>query len=132
MKIFYLFIPVFIYTMMLYMVSCSDSKPTDPNSCYAYAHGKQIPDSLRDDMAKFITETMRASSYRLTTSDYEDVDDAIAEVRKTAIEIYSIDVEGLNYNDPNDEYVNYWKFIPYNQLSDKQKITFDKLKTEQK
>lgn len=133
MKVFYLFIPVFIFTMMLYiMVSCSDSKPIDPNSNYAYAYGKQIPDSLRDDMAKFITETMRASSYHLTTSDYEDVDDAIEEVTKTATEIYSIYVEGLNYNDPNDSYSEYWKFIPYSQLSDKQKAIFTKLKAGQK
>ena len=132
MKLFVFFVPIFIFTMMLCVVSCCDSAPADPNSGYAYAYGKQIPDSLRDDMAKFITETMRASSYHLTTSDYEDVDDAIEEVRKTAIEIYSVYVEGLNYNDPNDQYSGYYVFIPYSQLSNRQKLVFNKLKTEQK
>lgn len=97
---------------------------------YRYAHGEQVPDSSRDDMAKFITETMRASNQNLTTSDYEDVDDVVSVVTYTAEKIYTTSVDGLDYNDPNYN-GEYWKFIPYNQLTDKQKIIFDSLKVNQ-
>lgn len=36
-----------------------------------------VPDSLADDLTRCVQETMRGASSGLTTSDYEDMDDAI-------------------------------------------------------
>lgn len=89
--------------LSIFVAGCSSEPEPFP---YRYAHGEQIPDSLRDDMAKFITETVRAADQHLTTSDYEDVDDVVSEVRSTAFKIYSFETQGLQYNDPNDEYIS--------------------------
>ena len=108
------------------ITGCGESEHRFP---YRYAHREQVPDSLRDDMAKFITETMRASDQHLTTSDYEDVDDVVSEITHSAFRVYTTSVAGLEHtpDDGND----YWKFIPFNQLTDKQKIIFDSLKVNQ-
>lgn len=118
-------------TLTTITIGCNNEPKKSSASCYRYAHGNQIPDSLRDDMARFVTETMRACDQHLTTSDYEDVDDVVEEVTYTANKIYSIPVEGLEYNNPNDQSDDWWVFIPYNQLTTKQKSIFDSLKTNQ-
>jgi len=109
------------------ITGCND----DNKFPYRYAHREQVPDSLRGDMARFITETVRAADQHLTTSDYEDVDDVVEEVTYSANKVYSIPVAGLEYNDPDDQYTDSWAFIPYNQLSGNQKAIFDSLKAHQ-
>ena len=126
MKYALIFLSILILPPMT-IVGCRNNPEPFP---YRYAHGDQVPDSLRDDMAKFITETMRACDQHLTTSDYEDVDDVVSEVRETAFKIYTVTVDGLEWNNPNDDH-NWYSFIPYNQLTDKQKIIFDSLKVNQ-
>jgi len=124
---------IFLAFFAILIIGCGQNTatPATPASHYRYAYGEIVPDSLRDDMAKFITETMRACDQHLTTSDYEDVDDVVSEVRETAFKIYSIPTEGLEYDDPNDQYVDSWRFIPCNQLTTKQKVIFDSLKVNQ-
>lgn len=123
----------FLYTIgFIVVIEGCTNKPSPPaSSNYRYAYGDQVPDSLRDDMANFVTETMRASDQHLTTSDYEDVEDVVLEVTATAFKIYAVPTEGLEYENPNDEFNNYWKFIPYNQLTHKQKHIFNSLKQNQ-
>jgi hypothetical protein len=129
MKLLDTFIIFLAFTAIL-IIGCGQNT-SHPESNYRYAHGEIVPDSLRDDMAKFVTETMRASDQHLTTSDYEDVDDVVEQVTHTAREIYSTSVEGLEYDDPNDNSGVWYRFIPYSQLTDKQKIIFDSLKINQ-
>lgn len=117
-------------TLTTISIGCNNEPKKSSASCYRYAHGDVVPDSLRDNMAKFITETMRACDQHLTTSDYEDVDDVVSEVTRTAEKIYTVPTEGLEYNDPNDG-LEWWIFIPYNHLSVKQKKIFDSLKINQ-
>lgn len=124
------FISSIIFVTLITIISCNDEPKQEPLS-YRYAYQEIIPDSLRDDMAKFITETMRAADQHLTTSDYEDVDDVVEEIRYTAKDIYSIPVEGLEWNNPNNMDASYWKFIPHNQLTTAQKQIFDSLKIHQ-
>ena len=54
-----------------------------------------VPDSLRDDVANCIQGTMRGASNGLTTSDYEDVDDAIQLAEWACSRAYAIDVPCL-------------------------------------
>ena len=61
----------------------------------------------------------------------KDVDDVVSEVRETAFKIYTVTVEGLEYDNPNDQYNDSWSFIPYNQLTVKQKKICDSLKVNQ-
>lgn len=127
----WIFKMAFIFiALTIIAIGCNNEPKKSSESCYRYAHGDVIPDSLRDDMARFVTETMRACDQHLTTSDYEDVDDVVEEVTRTANKIYSIPVEGLEYNSPDDA-GEWWIFIPYYQLSNKQKKIFDSLKTNQ-
>lgn len=54
-----------------------------------------VPDTLRDDCAKCIADVMSGASNHLTTSDYEDVDDAIKQARYSCERAYSQELAGL-------------------------------------
>jgi len=54
-----------------------------------------VPDNLKQEHRKFITETVRAGSQHMTGGDYEDVDETIAQAERTADRIFSIEVLGL-------------------------------------
>ncbi len=85
-----------------------------------------VPDSLRPAMAEWITETVRAASYRLTTCDYEDPEDVIKQTVESANEVFTrtYNFEGLR------KYVDFdgFKDIAYDDLTNDQKKVFDFLK----
>lgn len=54
-----------------------------------YYERSYIPDSLRPQMAKFITEAISAASLNLTAGDYEDPEDLLNQAEKTAEKIFS-------------------------------------------
>ncbi len=72
------------------MCGCGD------NTNYQLGTMMVVPDSLRDDVAECIQKTMSGSSRNLTTSDYEDVDDAIRVADWACTNAYSKPVRCLN------------------------------------
>lgn len=63
-----------------------------------------VPDSLKAEHRKFITETVRAASQQMTGGDYEDVDETISQAEITADRVFSIKVIGLK----KELYENDW------------------------
>ena len=63
-----------------------------------------VPDSLKVEHRKFITETVRAASQQMTGGDYEDVDETISQAEITADRVFSIKVIGLK----KELYENDW------------------------
>lgn len=65
-----------------------------------------VPDSLKKQHRQWITETIRGSNQHLSAGDYEDIDETIIQVERTANNLFEIEVIGLrkqiddnNYND---------------------------------
>ena len=54
-----------------------------------------VPDSLKAEHRKFITETIRAASNQMTGGDYENVDETIIQAEITANNIFSSRIIGL-------------------------------------
>jgi hypothetical protein len=72
------------------LAACSDN---DPNHypTYKLVNRTYTPDSLLLIKANWVTETVRASTNNLTTSDYEDVDDTIEETVHKSSQLFSRD-----------------------------------------
>lgn len=111
-----------ISLLIILVVSCEYTPTKYP--IYRLSTVKMVPDSLKDDQAKFIVETMRAASNNLTTSDYEDVDDAIEEAQESSEKIFSIEVRCLERLDNSSEY---WQTILPNFMSENEKKIFNEL-----
>lgn len=112
----------FIMIAIITMVSFSSCEKY-PN--YKYGIRQIIPDSLKAKETEFITETMKATDFHLTTSDYEDPEDVVNECRATFESIYQVSVEGLEIRTCSECSSD---FIPYNKLDEKQKKIFEDLK----
>lgn len=84
-----------------------------------------IPDSLKSEHRKFITETVRAASQHMTGGDYENVDETIKQVEKTADDVFCVKVIGLEKT--IDE--NYWTALKLkpDELTDYEKRVLDSL-----
>ena len=102
------------------------------NSCdkekypkYSLTTIKFVPDSLKTEHRKFITETIRAASNQMTGGDYEDVDETIIQAERTADNIFSSDVIGLRKQID----ANYWNdlYLKPNELNTHEKKIFDSL-----
>ena len=88
---------------------------------YIYSIQDVLPDSLKAKEMQFIIETMKATDFHLTTSDYEDPEDVIRELKWTYEGTYKIPTEGLIIY-PSIESMSI--FIPYEKLNEQQKKIF--------
>lgn len=66
-----------------------------------------VPDSLKTEYRKFITETVRAASQHMVGGDYEDVDETILQAENTADRVFSVKVIGLK----KELYENDWSAL---------------------
>lgn len=84
-----------------------------------------VPDSLKVEHRKFITETVRAASQQMTGGDYEDVDETISQAEITADRVFSIKVIGLK----KELYENDWTalLIKPSDFNAYEKLIFDSL-----
>ena len=66
-----------------------------------------IPDSVKPQMAEWITKTIGAASSHMTGGDYEDPEDLVEEVYERAVQLFAVDkkISGLTFI-RNDQ--NYW------------------------
>jgi hypothetical protein len=84
-----------------------------------------VPDSLRDDMLAWITETVKATNFRMTTSDYEDPEDVVVQCERTAKRLFERKTWTLKiYMD------GYWTTVSPDMLNAKQLEILEKLKNK--
>lgn len=76
------------------LISCKE-EVTIKYPRYSLETVEYIPDSLKTEHRKWITETVRAASEHMTGGDYEDIDQTIRQAKTTADEIYGEKVVGL-------------------------------------
>ncbi len=125
----FVFFPVALITILICtLVSCSeaDLQSREVYPKYSYSIEKEVPDSLKDDMARWITATVSAASLHLSAGDYEDPEDLVEETTDAAERIFTRNIEGLSILKDKD---SYWKFIPYERLTEKQKEIFEDTKS---
>jgi hypothetical protein len=103
------------------MSSCNNEKYPK----YSLITIQYVPDSLKAEHRKFITETVRAASQHMTGGDYEDVDETIKQAERTADNVFSVSVIGLE-KQIDDNYWNNLKLLP-NQFTPYEKRAFDSL-----
>lgn len=101
MKYFVTLLFAFCAFLPLLLNSCDVHTPKYPQ--YELYITKITPDSLRAKKAEFITETVRAATNNLRTSDYEDVDDLVEEATESADKLYSVEVPTLVKRLKHDE-----------------------------
>ena len=80
-----------LVAVLFSLVSCNEDKYPK----YSLTTIEFVPDSLKAEHRKFITETVRAASNQMTGGDYEDVDETIIQAERTADNIFSSTVVGL-------------------------------------
>jgi len=112
---------VLLVAVLFSLTSCSEEKYPK----YSLTTIEFIPDSLKVEHRKFITETVRAASNQMTGGDYEDVDETIIQAERTADNIFSSSVVGLRKE--IDE--NYWNSLELkpNELNVYEKKILDSL-----
>ncbi len=110
-----------LVAVLFSLVSCNGDKYPK----YSLTTIEFIPDSLKVEHRKFITETVRAASNQMTGGDYEDVDETIIQAERTADNIFSSSVVGLRKE--IDE--NYWNSLELkpNELNVYEKKILDSL-----
>ena len=82
-----------ITTLLLLLQSC---KEYVKYPIYTLKTIDVIPDSLKTKHRDWVKETIRAASQNMTGGDYEDVDVTIMQAKRTADELFSVQVLGLN------------------------------------
>ena len=110
-----------LVAVLFSLVSCNEDKYPK----YSLTTIEFVPDSLKAEHRKFITETVRAASNQMTGGDYEDVDETIIQAERTADNIFSSTVVGLRKE--IDE--NYWNSLELkpNELNVYEKKILDSL-----
>lgn len=103
------------------MSSCNNEKYPK----YSLTTIRYVPDSLKSEHRKFITETVRAASQHMTGGDYEDVDETIIQAEITADNVFSVSIIGLE-KQIDDNYWNSLKLKP-EQFTPYEKMVFDSL-----
>ena len=110
-----------LVAVLFSLVYCNEDKYPK----YSLTTIEFVPDSLKVEHRKFITETVRAASNQMTGGDYEDVDETIIQAERTADNIFSSSVVGLRKE--IDE--NYWNSLELkpNELNVYEKKILDSL-----
>ena len=106
---------------VVFLSSCNSDKYPK----YSLETIDYVPDSLKVEHRKFITETVRAASQHMTGGDYEDVDETIQQAERTADNIFSVKVIGMK----KELYKDQWDALrikPQNFTPEEKRI-FDSL-----
>ena len=110
-----------LVAVLFSLVSCNEDKYPK----YSLTTIEFVPDSLKAEHRKFITETVRAASNQMTGGDYEDVDETIIQAERTADNIFSLTVVGLR-KEIDENYRNSLELKP-NELNVYEKKFLDSL-----
>jgi hypothetical protein len=103
---------------MFVWIGCSD----EPTISYYLEIHSEVPIEKQEQLATFVKETVKNATYKLTTSDYEDVDDTIREAYKVGVQIYAIRVIGMQRVENHGFFGDcYSTWIPIDEMTDKEK-----------
>lgn len=84
-----------LFMLLIGITSCDFTPIKYPIVEYSIYQQRYVPDSLKPDMRKWITETVRAATNNISTEDYEDIDDTIEQAEESAYNIFSVNVYSL-------------------------------------
>lgn len=104
--------------LMLSLAGCID----EPSEYIRYE--KVVPDSLKEKAMNKMIEILQTVKVQSRTDD-EDMEDWIAEARRTVIDIYGVETVGITFT-------RSWQFVPYNRLNETQKTKIDKWLAEER
>lgn len=105
----------------LFIIGCDDTK----YPIYRQGNGRYVPDSSKVKMREWIIKCVSATNYNMTGGDYEDPEDVVSKAHLVAEELFSINVQGLDYRECNG---CMWQFIPEYELTQEQLKIFYSLK----
>lgn len=91
---------------------------------YYISSESSIPDSLKNDHAKFVIEATRAASFHMTGGDYEDPEDVMNAASLIFQSIYSVEKDGLKTVACHGCYST---FTPENELTPTQRKIYNSL-----
>lgn len=114
-----------IMTISLLLIFVISSCKKEKYPKYSLTTIEFIPDSLKDEHRKFITETVRAASQHMTGGDYEDVDETISQAERTSFNTFSVTTIGLK-KQINDNLWDDLKLLPI-QFTSYEKQLFDSM-----
>lgn len=110
---------------LILIIGCDRPRSKVVYPIYEYSTQMGVPDSLKQQQAEWIKETIRAADQHLGAGDYEDPEDVVEEISETSEILFGRQLEGLKITRRPEE----WSvFFPYSQLDEKQKEIFNKLK----
>lgn len=92
---------------------------------YSLATISYVPDSLKAEHREWIKESIRASNQYLTAGDYEDIDETIIQVERTASNLFEVNTIGLR-KQISDSYWDDLRLKP-SELSSYEKVILDSL-----
>jgi hypothetical protein len=107
---------------LLSCISPEQNRQYVDENIYSLSTTTYVPDSLRTIQAKWITETMRAASNRLTTSDYEDPEDVLEQAQSTSDHLFGRSVPCLRISH-SDRY----EYVLIKDMTAEQRVIYDRL-----
>lgn len=114
-----------IYVLLTwFFISCGNNiKKKYPR--YSATTKRVIPDSLKSEYRRWITETVKAASQNMSGGDYENVDETILQAERTANRVFGDDVRAIRIEMDGNHYHDL--IISEYELNKHQKIKFDSL-----
>ena len=97
-----------LFILVLCCISCTNRNPQN-NVEYSLTTIQSVPDSLKEKQRGWILETVRASNQHLSAGDYEDIDETIIQVERTADNLFEVETYGLRkqFSDGTFDYMDY-------------------------
>ena len=113
-----------LFILVLCCISCTNRNPQS-NVEYSLTTIQSVPDSLKEKQRGWILETVRASNQHLSAGDYEDIDETIIQVERTANDLFGKTELGLRKSVKEKQ----WVFIEIkpSDFSTYEKKVFDSL-----
>lgn len=109
---------VLLIALMLLLAGCID----EPSEYIRYE--KVVPDSLKEKAMNKMIEILETVKVQSRTDD-EDMEDWIAEARRTVKDIYGVETVGIKFTQS-------WQFVPYSKLNKTQKKKIDEWLAEER
>ena len=96
-----------LFLLALSLISCKES--TRSNIEYSLTTITYIPDSLKEKHRSWVLETVRAANQHLSAGDYENIDETIIQVERTADNLFEVETYGLRkqFSDGTFDYMDY-------------------------
>jgi hypothetical protein len=113
---------IIVFTILIMSTSSCTESIQYPN--YELKFSSEVPDSLKNQMGKFIIDLVKSSNQHLSAGDFEDVEEVIEQAENTATRLYSRRIPTLHIKQNSSSITN----IKYeNELTSEELQIFNKL-----